>query len=318
MKKIIKRIAALLVAAALIATMGTMSVFAEAAEEEWTDADTQELLAYLEENGISMPSGTDISGSDISGTDLPEIDTTKNLSEYTIVEKNYPEYGVSFKAAELDLMGDIYSDVSQLSLALGADVGATALYDISYGGFSNYILYSMAQDSGVMMAVTYTESNWSRFIGNYADLSAEDQDRIAAGSDLMGLANGTTAAFRVINGVPCLVQEFFDSEYTTMVYMVQAVVDGGMYEVYIQMANPVDADFDVADEIIDSLKFKGVNPQRYGTASTATTNWLIALVAVLFAVVALLAFFVIRFSMFAKASGSEFNIIGFNLPEKKQ
>ena len=73
---------------------------------------------------------------------------------------------------------------------------------------------------------------------------------------------------------------------------------------------------DVADEIIASMKFSGVNPQRYGTASTCTTTWLIVLVAVLFVIVALLAFFLIRFSVFAKASGSEFNIIGFNFPKK--
>ena len=319
--KMFKRIAALLMAAVMVLSVGAMSVFAEASSDELTAEDLEKIAEYYAAMGMEMPSNTDISGgtssgSDVSGSDAIGTVTARQLRDYELVETKFDEFGLSLLVPQLEKLGTIYSDTDQLSYALGSEVGATALFDISYGGFSNYILYGLSDDSSVMMAVTYTESNWSHFIGSFGKLDAEAQERIASGSDLMGLGDGTTASFRVINGVPCLYQEYYDIQYTSMVYVVQAIVDGGVYEVYLQIANPGDADFDAADEIIASMKFSGVNPQRYGTASTCTTTVLIVLVAVLFAIVALLAFFVIRFSLFAKASGSDFNIIGFNLPEK--
>jgi len=308
MKKIVKTIAVLL-AAALIAAMGAMSAFAEASSADtMTDEELAELLAMLEEQGM-VASGTDVSGSDALGVLSSEM-----LGIIELVENSFKEFGLKVLTPDYTTSGDIYSDASQLSALMGGAANADALFEISYSGFSNYIYYGAAADGSSMVAVTYTESNWSRFIGNFSDLSAEEQTRIEAGSDLIGVGDGSTASFRVINGTPMLCQEYYDTEYMAKYYLVQAVVDGGMYELYIQIASPSDADMVAADRIINSLKISGVNPQRYGVASTCTTTWLIVLVVLLFAVVALMAFFLVRFSMFAKASGSSFNIIGFDLP----
>jgi len=320
MKKILRTAAALLAVIMLVSCF-SMSAFAEASSEDWTEEDTEELMAYLEQTGndellqsyIDMLSGSDVSGSDVSGSDVPEVDNRK-LREHILVEKTFDEFGLTVKVPDFALYADVYSDIDALTEALGVPT-PDAMFNISYSGFSNYILYSMSGNGNDMLAISYTESNWSRFIGNYADLSAEEQEELAAATDMLG--TGTFASFRVINGTPVMVQEHFDQLSSTMVYVVRAIVDGGAYDMYIQVTDPGDEDMDAAEEIISSLKVSGVNPQRYGVASTCTTTWLIVLVAVLFVIVALLAFFMIRFSAFAKASGSEFNIIGFNSPEKK-
>lgn len=323
MKKFMRIVAALM-AAVMVMAFGAASVFAEG---ELTAEDLEKIQEYYAAMGMEMPSNTDISGgavsgadvsgSDVSGSDAIGAITTKLLRDYELVEKDFGEFGLSMLVPSLEKLGTIYSDTAELTNALGSQVNINALFDISYNGFTNYVLYGVSADQGVMMAVTYTENNWSHYIGNFADLDADAQERIASGTDLMGFGDGSTASFRVINGTPCLYQEYYDAQYTSMVYVVQAIVDGGIYEVYLQFANPGDPDFDVADQIVNSLKFEGVNPQRYGVANTTTTTVLIVLLAVLFAIVALLAFFIIRFSLFAKASGSDFNIIGFNLPEKQ-
>ena len=307
MKRIIRTIAALL-AVALIASFGAMSAFAETSgADTMTDEELAELLAMLEEQGYAT-SGTDASGSDILA------ETPATFGQLELVEQSFSEYGVKFLAPALDVYGNVYSDVDQLYDIFGDTVAANALFDISYSGFTNYIYYGTTTDGSSMMAMTYTESNWSRFIGSYADLSAEEQLRIEEGSDLIGIGDGSTATFRIINGTPILCQEYYDATYMSKYYIAQAIVDGGVYELYIQLTSPTDADMDVADQIINSLKISGFDVQRYGVASITTTGWLIAIVAILFVVVALMAFFLVRFSLYAKAAGSSFNIIGFDLP----
>jgi len=322
MKKTLKRIASLLAAVAVIMTFGVTAVFAETAGEEWSEEDIAELEAYLEQYGYQdYLSGSDVSGADVSGSDISGSDVvaepSRNLSTMTLTKQKYPEFGLELLVPDFEEMGDIYSDAESLSALFESDVNANALFEISYGGFSNYVVYGSEDQGTTLMVVTYTESNWSRFIGDYSKLSAETQERIAKGTDLLGMGEEQNASFRIINGTTCLVQEYYDAATFSMAYVVQAIVDGGVYEIYLQVGNTVDADFDTADEIINSINIKGVNPQRYGTASTTVTGWLLAAVVVLFVLVALLMFFVVRFSLYAKASGSSFNIIGFSLPEEK-
>ncbi len=319
MKKSLKKIVSLLAALAVILTCSTMAAFAEG--EEWSEEDIAELEAYLSQYGYdeylsgSDVSASDVSGSDVSGSDVPA--PSRNLSAMTLSREKFPEYGLELLVPDFSEKGDIYSDAETLTELFQSEVNAKALFEISYSGFSNYILYGSEGQGDCLMVITYTESNWSRYIGSYADLSADEQKRIENGTDLLGMGDGKKASFRVINGTPCLVQEYYDAATFSMAYVVQTVVDGGEYEIYLQVGNTVDADFDTADEIINSIKIKGVNPARYGVAGTCLTGWLLAAVIVLFVLVALLMFFVIRFSMYAKASGSSFNIIGFSLPEKK-
>ncbi len=323
MKKILRTAAALL-AVIMLVSCCAMSAFAESSGE-WTDEDTAELMEYLEQTGndellqsyIDELSGSDVSGTDVSGSDTIGTVDNRKLRDHVLTEKTFKEFGLSVKLPDFVMYADVYSDIETMSEALGTTATPDSLFNISYSGFSNYIVYSLSGSGNDMLAITYTESSWARFIGSYANLSAEEQEELAAATDLLGMG-ATTASFREINGVPCLCQEYFDQIYSTMVYVVQTIVDGGIYEMYIQVTEPGDADFDVAKEIIDSLKITGANTQRYGVASTCTTNWLIALIAVLFVVVALLVFFLVRFSAFAKAAGSEFNVIGFNFPEKEE
>lgn len=316
MKNTLKRIASLLAAVAVVLTFGAMGVFADAsAEEEWSEEDIAALEAYLEQYGYQdYLSGSDVSSGDVSASDVP---AGRNVSAMTLSKQSFPEYGLELLIPDFSDSGTIYSDAEELSALFQSQVGANGFFDISYGGNSNYIFYGSEGDGASMMVITYTESNWSRYIGSFADLSAEEQERIEKGTDLMGMGDGKTASFRIINGVPCLVQEYYDTEFYSMAYVVQTIVDGGLYEIYLQVGNTVDADFDTADEIINSIKIKGFNPQRYGVASTCAAGWLLAAVIVLFLLVALLMFFIVRFSLYAKASGSSFNIIGFSLPESK-
>ncbi len=312
MKKILRSVAALL-AVAVIASCFTMSAFAGASSgDAMTDAELSELLEMLEDQGVAV-SGADVSGSDISASDVI-APVVKTFGQYELTEQRFDEYGVTISVPAFEQSGNIYSSADELGLLFGDTVSANALFDISYGGFTNYICYGTTSDGSSMMALTYTESNWSRFIGSFANLSAEEMERMESGSDLIGVGDGSTATFRVINGTPMLCQEYYDTAYMAKYYIVRTIVDGGMYELYMQLYNPTDADSTAADQIINSLDIDGFNVQRYGVASTRTTGWLIALVALLFAAVALLAFFIVRFSLFAKASGSSFNIIGFDLP----
>ncbi len=316
MKKILRSIAALL-AIALVASFCAMSVFAEAsAEDTMSDAELEALLAQLESEGVVV-SGSTLSGSDVSGSDVL-APIVKPIGSYTLTEQKFDEFGVEFLAPDFATFGTVYSDAEQLSGIFGSTVAANALFDISYSGFTNYIYYGTTDDGSSMMAMTYTESNWSRFLGSYASLSPEAQERIAAGSDLIGVGDGSTASFRIINGTPMLCQEHYDVAYLTKYYVVQTVVNGGLYELYIQLSAPTEADTDAVDQIINSLNIKGYDVSRYGVASSTAVGWLIALVVLLFIAVALLAFFIIRFSLFARASGSSFNIIGFDLPSSAE
>lgn len=305
MKKLF-RIAAALLAAAVLASFCAMSAFAEG--ETMSDEELAELLASLEEQGYA------VSGSDVSGSDVIDTVTVSSFGQMELNEHSFSEYGIKLLAPEFANCGTVYSDTDELYNIFGEDVAANALFDISYSGFTNYIYYGTNEDGSSMMALTYTESNWSRFIGNYADLNAEEQARIEKGSDLIGAGDGSTATFRIINGTPVLCQEYYDAAYMSKYYLAQAIVDGGLYELYIQLSSPSEADQAAAAEVINSLKISGFDVQRYGTASTCTTGWLIALVAVLFVAVAIMAFFIVRFSLYAKAAGSSFNIIGFDLP----
>ena len=147
MKKILRTAAALL-AAVMLVSCCAMSAFAEASSEEWTEADTEELMAYLEQTGndellqsyIDMASGSDASGADVSGSDAAAPVDNRKLREHNLTEKTFEKFGFSVKVPDFANYADIYSDVDTMSKVLGTNATPDALFNISYNGFSNYII----------------------------------------------------------------------------------------------------------------------------------------------------------------------------------
>ncbi len=289
MKKL--RIISLLAVLSLVISVFTGTVFA-------TEADT-----------TGTTSTTDV----VSGSDA----AADYLSNYELIELAIAPHRMSILVPELDSTFSANSTNADLSAALpnsGLSVEDIINYPDNYGGSITYLFSGSSANSGVMMNVIYTSNNFTQFIGDYNDASEAVLEDIRTS---VLTYSGSFPEIRKVNGNTFLFAEGYDSDYGYYSYSMETIVGGGRYQIYIDLADASTADKDIVEEIISSIKIGGFKTTNYGAADKTLATVLLIVVIILAVLVALLTFFVVRFSLFAKAAGSKFNIIGFSMPPSK-
>ncbi len=299
------RVISLFLSLVMIFTLtGSLAVFAQAAD----DVDLDTLSAGLD--------GYNISDSDfaalLSGTDVPSA--TDHISDYTTSVFNAKQHRLSMLVPELEGGFNINSTHADMK-RFGYSLEEFLNYYDSYTGNTVSYLYSGSSENGsVMVSVMYSANNFTKLIGDYSKLSGEQLEDFRTAKLAF---NGEYPELRVINGNTFFYSSGDDTEYGYYSYSLETIVKGGRYQIYIDLTNPSPADQAVAIEMVRSVKIGGLRASLTGAAdSTLVTVMLVAL-CILFALVGLLTFFIIRFSKFSIAAGSKFNIIGFNMPPKK-
>ena len=255
----------------------------------------------------TVVSGTDASSSDVTPTDAA------HLYDYPLSDFAVDYHNLTFSAPKLDgafsasyTNKEIQSEFGQYNLSEILD------YNDYYSGNYSYLYYASTANQDVLMYIIYNSTNYSQFVGDYSALSDEQLEDACAIS-LFG--NDEYPTVRKLGGNVFLCQQYDDEEYGTSI-MAQTVVKGGMYTVCIEMADPTAVDLARAEMILGSVKVGGVKLSHIGAASRTTVIILLVIIILLLIAVALLAFFIIRFHCFARAAGSRFAIIGFNMPPK--
>ncbi len=315
---------ALLLALTLIfSVFGGFSVSATEEESQQYTAEDIQMLAdlyqmsfneVLGELGITeedlIPS-EEVSKSDAvySYTDL--ISSLK-LSTHTTSVHN-----ISYKLPEGGSVYSLADDDSKLFSYAGA-----SKKDL----MNNYNIVEIAEFADELTnAVVYyqitalEDTSYGKYIGNYNKLSVEEQNalvqvKIDEGSD----ENNTYTVKK--NGQVYLVartdlDQMSENGFCTTEADITTVINGTIYTGYIYIQHGGTAtDAAVADEIINGFAVKGAASREVSTQTIAIVA--LCIVGFLFIVIAFLVFFIIRFSLFSKASGSKFNIIGFNMPRK--
>ena len=282
------------------------SVCAFAAETE--EIDISELADSLE--------GYTISDSDfaalLSGSDVPS--GTDHIADYETFVFKVKQHRLSMTVPKFDAGFDINSPNTTFA-DLGYSLEDVLSYNDQYSGSTFSNLYSYYSDNGqVMFSIVYMSNNYTQAVGDYSRLSDEKLEDIRTASLSF---NNEYPELRTINGNKFLFACGDDEQYGFYSYSLETIVNGGRYQIYVDLTDPTQADQAAVTEMLRTIKIGGLRPSLYGAAdNTLVTVMLIAL-CVMFAVVCLLAFFIIRFSRYAAAAGSKFNIIGFNMPPKK-
>lgn len=282
------------------------SVCAFAAETEEIDA------AQLEE----LLGDYTISDSDfaalLSGSDVPS--GTDHISDFETYVFKAKQHRLSMTVPKFENGFNINSTNADIS-EQGYSLEDVLSYNDQYSGsIVSYLFSDYSENGQVMVSILYLSNNYTQIIGDYSKLSDEQLEDIRTAKLSF---NNEYPELRKINGNTYLFSCGDDEEYGFYSYSLETIVNGGRYQVYIDLTDPTQVDLAAATEMIRSLKIGGLKSTLYGAADkTLVTVMLIAL-CVLFAVVCLLTFFIIRFSRYASAAGSKFNIIGFNMPPKK-
>lgn len=278
MKKNKKMIATLLVfALTLLASIGGMSVFAQA-----DDAATA-----APEETVPTPA-TVVSGCDLRADKLTDVKVN--------------QYGFSMKVPE----GTV------ISLESDAKVFNQSDYTRSYFMEQGCILYSFTPSQNycaVSVFVTDLDSIYN-YYGDYSKLNEAQKAELiaAAGSD-----DNTAAEFVSINGQTFLQVTMSDNDASTgsqyVQYQFTTVIGSQRYVIYIQTANANDADKAVINQMIQSIRLKGMS------SLSVLDIVLIVVCAVLAIAVALVYFFFYRANQFVKAGITDYPRLGFDLPD---
>lgn len=303
----LKAIICALLAAVAVFTLFGGTVFAEAVSGSDLDGMMHTMSTEVSDSDAFVVTPADAVSTPLSGYELKELDARA--------------FGVKMLVPDLKNSLSPESDAETVKMMF--DEGATVadLFDMSNGystaGF-NYIYIGVTDDDNCNVMVTYSDSTYAKYIGSYASLSAEEQERLRDSTSLLSEGAGPVQ-LRDVNGVPFLYQEEGGASGISFQAIQRTIVKGGIYDIMVYIAQPTAEDIDMADEIFKSVRVSGFDLSDAGVASTAAVTWLAVLVGVLFVAVLLLAFFLVRFALHAKAAGSSFSIIGFDLPrtEKK-
>lgn len=310
--KISKKIIALLLVMMLaLSALCAMSVFAEE-----IDVSDEELAALLggeydgEDVEFETESSTDVSATDFSATDL--------ISALGLHTETIEHYGFSILVPD---GGELYSLESD-DLAVYNAINYSKM-DL----LSNYNLIALCQDENEQEGYVFyyelsyhPDSPYAKVTGDYADLSQDKLNDIIATKEAQGKANGYEydSVYAVRSGgqqyvIARIDQNNADGHAVTQAE-ISTAINGDYYDLmlYIQHGGSV-KDLDTVSSIIKSAKIDGETK----TADCAKTFAIIAFILgiLLLIVVALLVFFIIRFSAYSKASNSRFNIIGFDMPK---
>lgn len=257
------------------------------------------------------------SGSDIAA---PVVSATDHIATYQTYKLKIKPHRLTMTVPKLESAFSANSTNSALEKALpesGYNIESIINFTDSYysGDAISYLYSGSSANSSIMINVLYSENNFTHYIGDFKNL---DEEKLEDLRKTTLSFNGDYPEVRKINGNLYLYAEGLDESYGYYSYSLETIINGGRYRIYIDMSDPSPADSAVATEMIRSLKIGGLRPNLTGAADNALVIALLIAVIVLFAAVCLLAFFVIRFSLFASAAGSRFNIIGFNMPPKKK
>ena len=323
--KLTKKIIALLLTLMLtFAAFGALTVFAT--EEDDLDTYTQEdVVALANSLGISEEEAAayifgnetdDASATDTSKTDISMTDVYKDI---TFEPKTIEHYGISFLAPAT---AQVYSlESSDYEVYSGA--GYTKL-DL----LSNYNLIGLCQfEDDAKGSVVYYEiscqedSPYAAVLGEYNDLTQEQIDDIVKTKEAQGKDNSYEydSVYVVRNGgqnylVARIDQDNAGEGYCITQAEISTVINGDYYNIlcYFQHSGSV-SDLDKVDEAIKSVQVGG----QCKPVNTVKVLSIIALVlaALLLIAIAFIIFFIVRFSAYSKASGSKFNIIGFDMPK---
>ncbi len=284
------------------------------------------LLAVIMVLAFSVTAFAEPSASDAdtaaSSSDASVVTPTDHLGNYTLRSLSVDYFRLNMLVPTLDgLTFGVDNTNAELNQMLSASYGISGVEDIlnytDYYGNSNCYLYnSSSANNNVVVSITYSENNYTRYIGDYSRLSKEQLEDVRTGSDAFG--TGTSGELRSINGRTFIYQSNPNSETNSVDFLMNTIVNGGSFDFYIQVTEPTDLDYDMVDSIFQSIKVKGVDFGNYGLVSRTVSIVLWVIIGLLVLVVALLTFFIIRFNAFAKAAGSSFSIIGFNMPPKAE
>lgn len=326
--KLTKKIIALLLALTLtFAAFGAITAFATEEEDDLDTYTYDDVVALANSLGISeeeaaayifgdTASGSDASATDASATDVSVTDVYKNVEFET---KTIEHYGISFLAP---VAAELYSlESSDYEVYSGAGYSKLDL-------LSNYNLIGLSQyedqttGSVVYCEVTCQEdSPYAKVLGEYNDLTQEQIDDIVKTKEAQGKDNSYEydSVYVVRNGGQnYLVARIDQNGGTAGSCITQAeistVKNGDYYNIlcYFQHSGSV-SDLEKVEEAIKSVKVGG----QCKPMDTVKVLSIVALVlaALLLIAVAFIIFFLARFSAYSKASGSKFNILGFDMPK---
>lgn len=318
-----KFLALLMALMIVFSALGAVAVSATETEEQYTREDIQmiaDLYGMSFEETLSQLGLTEddlVEGSAVSGTDAAVYSYTDLISSLKLNRQVTASHGISYKLPD---GGKIYS-VNDDELSLYKYAGASK-QDL----MNNYNIVEIAEYADELTnAVVYyqisavEDTPYGRYIGNMNRLSAEEQQalvdvKVEGGAD----KNNTYTTVR--NGQVYLVaradaDQMADSGICTTEADITTIINGTVYTAYIYVQHGGTAtDAAVVDEIINSFSVKGELSRADSTRVLAVIA--LCIIVFLFIVIAFLVFFIIRFSVFSKASGSRFNIIGFSMPKK--
>ena len=260
----------------LMACIGSMQVWAETDD----GADT------IDDVAVQTPL---VSGCDLSVDRLAEV--------------KVKQYGFSMKVPE----GTV------LSLDSTAQAFAATDFTRSYFIDQGCILYAVTSNDnycGITMMVNDLESI-NNYYGDYNSLNDEKKSELIAAN---GNDENTKSEFVTINGQTYLMVTRKETDATTSStyrqYHFTTVIGSQKYTLVIQTANATEEDNKVVNEMIQSIRLKGM------VNFTKTEIALMVACGILAVAVALVYFFFYRANRFVKAGIYDYKRLGFDFPDE--
>ncbi len=323
--KLHSKLLAILIALLLsVSAFGAFTVSAAEEEYQYTQEDIEMYASLL---GMSYEETLDYLG--ITAEDLVESSTVSSsdaavshsysdmLSSVEFTKRTTDAYGITYKLPKEAVIYGIDSDEVEMYNYLGA-----SKVDV----MNSYNVVEIAEYTDTLTnAVVYYQISaqentpYGKAIENYGNLSVAAQNSLIDLKLTEGYDESNTYTVRR-NGNLYLIART-DTDYMstdgicTTEVDITTVINGIYYNTYLYIQHGgTEADADMVNSLISSFSIKGI-------MTTAQSNQIIAIVAlclcgILLIVIGFLVFFIIRFSLFSKASGSKFNIIGFDIPKQ--
>jgi len=297
------------------------SVFASAAAAEELPADDVTLDdAQVDEDMGIEPITIDLSDLDdlfdLSDSDFDDsmfdIMPSNSLASRGTIGVKLPKFGVTMTVPVLDSI----STAEEPPAAMAENSGD--LPESMLG--SSLLLYGVNNDQSALIAITFDTSAYARLVGSYNSLTPDDIsamcDNIAAQSGIFANNESKGVESALINGNTFihLYQAGDMGDGYGAYHEYRTIVGGVGYSVYLQFTGELsDDDQAIIDECIGSIRFSG---SSILSPTPGIIKWLTAAVVLLAVLTLLMGFFLVRFSLFSKAAGSSFNIIGFDIPSE--
>lgn len=275
----------------------------------------------------AVPISEDLSYSDIyGGENVSEFDlsdllrgTGSSLADRGGYPVKLTKFGFQMTVPMLDSIITAEQPPSTM-----VEIGASMLPDQllngdSYGGMPPLLVYATNSDQSAMVAVAYETNNYAKMIGSYSNLTPADletmMDSFSAQYGIMGNTESQGVESAIINGNTYI--HFFDASGTgteaNVRHEYHTVVGGVSYTIYLIFSGELSAeDNALIEDCINSIKFSG---SSILSPTPSSVKWLTVAVVILAGLSLLMGFFLVRFSLFSKAAGSSFNIIGFDIPK---